>query len=96
MIKALKLVWKLRTIMRGPVWDAAEQAVTSIMAQPQLTYAAKVEPKMPFCPLCGQIPDGDRRMDHARQIAMGILRNTPVRRFQLDFAIALHYFLRKS
>jgi len=91
----LKLAYKLWKLDHDGIWDAAGHAVSSIMAQNDLAYAAEKEPRTRFCPMCGQIPDGDRRMDHARKIVCEILAGKTLRRNEIDAAISLHYLLRK-
>ena len=92
----LKLAWKLWHLNRTGIWKAAESAVGAVMKQADLSYAAELEPETRFCPMCGQIPDGDRRMDHARKIVCEILGDKPFRRHEIDAAIGLHYLLRKQ
>ncbi len=95
LFKTLRFMGRLYRLRNSATWVAAAHAVDSVMSQKELTYAAQREPQAIFCPMCGQVPDGDRRMDHARKIAMEILRGKPVRRHELDASIALCYFARK-
>ncbi len=92
----LQLAWRLWKLQINGTWTAARSAVDAVMAKTDLQYAAHKEPHIKFCPSCGQIPDGDRRMDHARMLAIEHLHGKPYRRFELDAAISLHYLLKKS
>lgn len=89
------IAWRLWGLRREETWRAACQAVNTVQAQLDLRNAAQLEENARFCPMCGQIPDGDRRMDHARSTALEILRNKKVRRSELDAAISLYYFVTK-
>jgi hypothetical protein len=93
---SLMLIERLRDLECSGVWQAAGASVESVMAQKELSYAAEIEPQTRFCPMCGQIPDGDRRMDHARKLTIESLGDKPFRRHEIDAAISLHYLLRKS
>jgi len=48
-----------------------------------------------FCPRCGQIPDGDRRMEEARERFFARWKGAAPKRSELDFALAWAYFRRK-
>lgn len=76
---------------------AAGQAVSTVMAQREINYAAQLEPEVSYCFACGQVPDGDRRMDHARRIALEILApRVQPKRYELDAALAIEYLVRKK
>lgn len=86
------LAW--HQIARTPLWEAAENAVAQVWNNKALQDAATTESEISFCPRCGQVPDGDRRMEEARElvIAKGII----ARRSDLDFAINAHFWMKKN
>ena len=88
----LRKLWWFR---HSKVSAAATTAVASVLTQKNLIQAAEHEEAPKFCPMCGQIPDGDRRMDHARAIAMEILKGENVKRSDLDLAISFEYWRKK-
>jgi hypothetical protein len=53
------------------------------------------EENVTFCPRCGQMPDGDRRMEEAREIFLETWSGTAPKRSELDFALSWAYFRRK-
>jgi len=91
----LILCWRLWKLRNTPTWLAARQAVEAIKQHSALQTAATIEPRPSFCPMCGQIPDGDRRMDHARSVACAILKDRVPSRSELDAALALYYWRTK-
>ncbi len=93
-LAAARTGWKLWKLRNSRLWTAARHAVHAVIAQRELQAATKLEQQPSYCPLCGQIPDGDRRMDHARRIALEILPEQP-RRSDLDFALAFYYWQSK-
>jgi hypothetical protein len=90
-LKILRRLWGLR---ESRTWVAANSAVKAVMADRNLTNAAQGEPYTSFCPRCGQIPDGDRRMEEAREIALSVLKKD-VKRRDLDLALAFHYWFER-
>lgn len=92
--KFLKLLFRLWGLRDSRTWVTARNAVKTVMADRNLTNAAQSEPYTSFCPRCGQIPDGDRRMEEAREIALSILKKD-VKRRDLDLALAFHYWFER-
>ena len=93
----LRFVVKVRRMLDTPVWRAADEAVAAVVGYDKVQHAARFGERTAFCPRCGQIPDGDRRMDEAREVFAAIWgARTPPKRSQLDFALAWAYFQRKS
>ena len=88
-------------LWNSPVWSAARRAVKAVAADRALHAAAQAEPNVSYCPRCGQLPDGDRRFEEAREMALVILspaaggparRGAVPKRRDLDFALAFHYW----
>jgi hypothetical protein len=92
-----RFVFKLARLLGTPVWRAADHAVAAVLECGEIERAVRFEERTAFCPRCGQIPDGDRRMDEAREVFEAIWgTRKPPKRSQLDFALACAYFRRKS
>jgi len=101
-MRFLKRLWTLRTIIRAlwklegtEVWWAAGAAVRQVAKDKRLSTTSRYHPTTSFCPRCGQLPDGDRRFEEAREQAMKLLTNQPPRH-HLDAALALHYYLLRN
>ena len=90
-----RFVFKLVRLLDTPLWRAAERAVLRVMQDHELQKACKNEDRTSFCPRCGQIPDGDRRMEEARESFLAEWRSAIPKRSELDFALAWAYFRRK-
>lgn len=88
----LKLAWQ--RVNKPELWAAAKRAVDQVAGMRDLNEAAKREPMISFCPRCGQTPDGDRRLEEARELVMNSGIQAP--RADVDFAILAHYWLRKN
>ena len=89
--------WRIaRAVFRlwnSPVWSAARRAVKGVAEDRALHAAAQAEPNVSYCPRCGQLPDGDRRFEEARELALARLwRGEQPKRRDLDFALAFHYW----
>jgi len=69
--------------------------VIQVVRHHQLHKACQGEEQTSFCPRCGQLPDGDRRMEEAREIFLAEWRGAMPKRSELDFALAWAYFRRK-
>lgn len=89
------LFLKIRRLRKEPLWGAAERAVNRVAEYRLLQEAAVKEPMISFCPRCGQLPDGDRRMEEARTMVVAELGFAPPRS-DLDFALAWHYWKRRK
>lgn len=92
MIAFLRFCWRLWHLRDSLVWTTAEQAVKAVMNDRALNAAAQAEAHISFCPRCGQRPDGDRRMEEAREMVMTALNGLEVNRRDVDFALAFHYW----
>jgi hypothetical protein len=90
-----RFVFKLVRLLDTPLWRVADGAVVQVMQQHQLHKACKNEELTSFCPRCGQMPDGDRRMEEARENFLAMWRGETPKRGELDFALAWAYFRRK-
>jgi hypothetical protein len=88
-------VFKLLRLLDTPLWRAADGAVVQVMQQHELHKACKNEELTSFCPRCGQMPDGDRRMEEARENFLATWKGDALKRSELDFALAWAYFRRK-
>jgi len=86
---------KLVRLLDTPLWRAANGAVVQVMLNHELQKACKNEERTSFCPRCGQMPDGDRRVEEARELFLAAWKGTSPRRSELDFALAWAYFRRK-
>lgn len=75
------------------MWAEASRAVSHIMSHKPLNEVAQNEERTAFCPRCGQLTDGDRRMDEAREILNSWTYG--FKRSEVDFALAFHYFTKK-
>jgi hypothetical protein len=90
-----RCVFKLARLLDTPLWRAANRAVVQVMCDHELQKACKNEERTSYCHRCGQLPDGDRRMEEARDIFLAVWQGHPPRRSELDFALAWAYFRRK-
>ena len=95
-----RCAFKLARLVGTPLWRAADRAVLQVMQHHELQKACANEERTSFCPRCGQMPDGDRRMEEAREFFLADWndgrpgREMP-KRSELDFALAWAYFRRK-
>ncbi len=94
-IEWFRFAFKLLRLLDTPVWRAADRAVLQVMQNHELQNACKNEEWTSFCPRCGQMPDGDRRMEEARELFLAAWKGTPPKRSELDFGLAWAYFRRK-
>lgn len=90
-----RVAFKFARLLDTPLWRAADRAVLQVMAHHELQKACGNEERTTFCPRCGQMPDGDRRMEEAREIFLAEWRDAIPGRSELDFALAWAYFRRK-
>ncbi len=90
-----RVAFKFVRLLNTPLWRAADRSVLEVMQRHELQKACKNEERTTFCPRCGQMPDGDRRMEEAREIFLAAWRGAIPRRSELDFALAWAYFRRK-
>jgi hypothetical protein len=88
----IRAIWRLEGT---DLWWASQRAVKSVVSDHKLNGVATTDPKTSFCPRCGQLPDGDRRFEEARERTISQLP-TPPKRAELDCSIALNYFLHKQ
>jgi hypothetical protein len=86
---------KLKRITGSPVWDAAGKAVLKVIYDIEINKIAQDHPMTVFCPRCGQLPDGDRRYEEARELAISYLSTVP-KRSDLDFALAWQFWRLKN
>ena len=91
----LRFARKFLRLFATPLWRAADSAVLHVLQSEHLQHAAKLSETTSFCPRCGQLPDGDRRMDEAREHFALKWRGALPKRSELDFALAWAYFRRK-
>ena len=70
LIQFVRFAWRLWQLQRQPLWEAAAKSVDQILTHDQLNACARREERTAYCPRCGQIPDGDRRMDEARELTI--------------------------
>jgi len=87
--------FKLLRLLDMPLWRVADGAVVQVMQHHELHKACKNEERTSFCPRCGQMPDGDRRMEEARENFLVAWKGDSPKRSELDFALAWAYFRRK-
>jgi hypothetical protein len=78
-----------------PLWRVADSAVVHGMQHHELYKACKNAERTSFCPRCGQMPDGARRMEEARENFLAMWNGAAPKRSELDFALAWSYFRRK-
>jgi len=90
-----RFAFKLVRLLDTPLWRLADRAVLKVMHHHELQKACKNEEWTSYCPRCGQMPDGDRRMEEARENFSAIWKGAPPKRSELDFALAWAYFRRK-
>jgi len=90
-----RCAFKLMRLLDTPLWRAADGAVVRVMQHHELQKACKNEERTTFCPRCGQMPDGDRRMEEARENFLAAWHGTSPKRSELDFALSWAYFRRK-
>jgi len=89
-----RCAFKLARLLDSPLWRAADKAVLQVMQHYELQKACKNEERVSFCPRCGQMPDGDRRMEEAREFLHAAWKGDLPKRSELDFALAWAYFRR--
>lgn len=94
-IEWFRFTFKFVRLLDTPLWRAADRAVLQVMAQHELQKICKNEERTTFCPRCGQMPDGDRRVEEAREVFLTAWRGVIPKRSELDFALAWAYFRRK-
>lgn len=94
-IEWFRFAFRFLRLLDTPLWRAADRAVLQVMAHHELQKACKNEERITFCPRCGQMPDGDRRMEEAREVFLTAWRGAIPKRSELDFALAWAYFRRK-
>ena len=94
-IEWFRFAFKFVRLLDTPLWRAADCAVLRVMQHHELQKVSRNEERVTFCPRCGQMPDGDRRMEEAREIFLTDWRGAIPRRSELDFALAWAYFCRK-
>ena len=94
-IEWFRFAFKFLRLLDTPLWRATDRAVLQVMAHHELQKACKNEERTTFCPRCGQTPDGDRRMEEAREIFVADWLGMIPKRSELDFALAWAYFRRK-
>ena len=91
---------KFRTLIKNPVWTASRKSVNVVNSYTLLNEVSQSEPHIPFCPRCGQIPSGDRRMQEAREFTVDILRRSNPqfvpKLSDMDFAIMWHLWRTKN
>jgi len=90
-----RFAFKLARLFDTPLWRVADRAVVQVMQHHELHKACKNEERVSFCPRCGQLPDGDRRMEEAREFFHVAWKGDLPKRSELDFALAWAYFRRK-
>jgi hypothetical protein len=90
-----RFAFKFTRLLDTPLWHVANRAVVQVMLHHELHKACKNEELVSFCPRCGQLPDGDRRMEEAREHFLEIWNGDAPKRSELDFALAWAYFRRK-
>lgn len=90
-----RFVFKLARLLDTPLWRVADRAVLQVMQHHELHKACRNEERTSFCPRCGQMPDGDRRMEEAREFFLAMWQGAIPKRSELDFALAWAYFRRK-
>jgi hypothetical protein len=95
LINWLRFAFKFLRLLDTSVWRGADRAVLQVLQHHELQQAAKIEETTSFCPRCGQHPEGDRRMDEAREAFFAAWQGGPLKRSELDFALAWAYFRRK-
>lgn len=88
-LDSLRMAWRLWRVRRSPLWVLARSAVQTVTENHR--RRGQAESATAFCPRCGQVPEGDRRMEEAREIVMARLDELVVRR-ELDCAVAFHYW----
>ena len=90
-----RCVFKLVRLLDTPLWRVADRAVLQVVRDHELQKAYKNEEMTSYCPRCGQMPDGDRRMEEAREKFSATWNGARPKRSELDFALAWAYFRRK-
>ena len=91
----LRFCWRFWQMRETHMWEKAARAVDEVMRHDALQQAAVEQDCVTFCPRCGQVPDGDRRMEEARERFMAGWQGAALKRSELDFALAWAYFRRK-
>lgn len=95
LINWFRFLFKLLRLLDTPLWRAAERAAVQVMQDHALQKACGNEERTSFCPRCGQMPDGDRRMEEARELFLAAWKGIRPKRSELDFALAWAYFRHK-
>lgn len=90
-----RFVFKLVRLLDTPLWRVADRAVVQVMCDHELQKTCKNEEHTSYCPRCGQMPDGDRRMEEARELFFKMWKGDIPKRSELDVALAWAYFRRK-
>lgn len=101
--RRFRILWKLADnpfdfpqvdkFTKTPLWQCAREAVADVIGNHALQYIAAIEEKTSFCPRCGQLTDGDRRFEEAREFVL--TRMPDARRNDVDFAISAQYWARR-
>jgi len=91
----MRFCWRFWRMRQTHVWEKAARAVEEVLRHDVLQHAATAQDCVTFCPRCGQIPDGDRRMEEARERFFARWKGAAPKRSELDFALAWAYFRRK-
>ena len=92
----MRFCWRFWRMRQTHVWEKAALAVEEVLGHDGLQQAAAQQDCVTFCPRCGQIPDGDRRMEEARERFLASWKGAAPKRSELDFALAWEYFRRKQ
>src|SRR5262252_145692 len=87
-----RFAFKFVRLLDTPLWREADRAVLQVMQHHELQKVSRNEERVTFCPRCGQMPDGDRRMEEAREIFLAGWQGAIPKRSEVDFALAWAYF----
>jgi len=93
LLDSFRLFLKIYRLMDSGLWILASKATAKVREDRLLNAVAVTEDRLVFCSRCGQIPDGDRRMDEARQKLMDLVPIDTYSRSEVDAALALSYLL---
>jgi hypothetical protein len=85
---AAKFLFHQWHFCHSELFQIARQSVEEISSNVHLREAAGREERTRFCPRCGQIPDGDRRMDEARERFLQDWKGSSPKRSE-DFGLLL-------
>ena len=99
MWNSIVLLARFIVLRNSRLWRVTREAVERVRKHEHIQKAAEIEEITAFCPRCGQIPDGDRRMEAAREIAVELMKAAGykrLRRSHLDFAIVYHFWAGKE